>query len=213
MLAGTRPSKRLGSGYEKHPMHQFAESYVNTMNNIVREGFDFNMDPSRSMCNQACMEAMKEFFVEESYDPKGMTPEEIEEHEQDMTALFENDREALLEHTNAASIAPMVGLAFPMHKWILMNMVFDKGSIPKFVAQQPKFPITMEYRILVDTKGNELDFFKDQNKMTAAIDATAALTTFDMTLPVQDTTEIVHDKLGGLAGADHLSIETAITER
>ncbi|MDD3121952.1 MAG: hypothetical protein PHC62_00385 [Candidatus Izemoplasmatales bacterium] len=64
---------------------------------------------------------------------------------------------------------------------------------------------------MVDTQGNELDFFKDQNKLTAAIDATAALTTFDVTLPLTDDIEIVHDKLGGLAGADNLSIETAIS--
>lgn len=211
MLAGTRPSKTLASGYAKNPLRPYAESYVNTMRNIMTEGVDINMDPSRAMNNPASVEAMKEFFVNESYDPKGMTPEEIEEHVTDMEALFENDREAVLEHTNGSSIAPMVGLAFPMHKWILMNMVFDKGSIPKFVAQQPKFPITMEYRILVDTQGNELDFFKDQSKMTKAIDATAALTTFEVTLPLADTTEIVHDKLGGLAGTDHLSIETAIS--
>lgn len=212
MLTGERPIKKIASGYANNPLRPYCEQYLNTVKNIYNEAaVDFYQDPSRAMNNRASLEAMKEFFVNESADPNGMTPEEYEEHVQDMEALFENDREALLEHTNGASIAPMVGMAFPLHKWILMNMVFDKGSIPKFVAQQPKFPISMEYRILVDTKGNELDFFKDQNKMTAAIDATAALTTFDVTLPLTDDVEIVHDKLGGLAGADNLSIETAIT--
>lgn len=212
MLAGSRPSKTMASSYSKDPMRPFAEAYLNTVQNIYNEAtIDFYQDPSRAMNNRASLEYLKEFFVNESAPEDGMTPEEIQEHQMDMEALFENDREALLEHTVGSSIAPMVGMAFPMHKWILMNMVFDKGSIPKFVAQQPKFPISMEYRILVDTKGNELDFFKDQNKMTAAIDATAALTTFEVTLPLTDETEIVHDKLGGLAGADNLSIETAIS--
>ncbi len=55
-------------------------------------------------------QALREFFVNESADPKGMTPEEYQEHVQDMEALFENDREALLEHTNGASIAPILPL-------------------------------------------------------------------------------------------------------
>ena len=55
-----------------------------------------------------------------------------------------------------------------------MNMVFDKGGIPKVVAESPKFTISQETRILIDTEGNEIDMFREQNKMTAAIDATAA---------------------------------------
>ena len=158
MLAGERPIKKIASGYSNNPLKPYCEQYLNTVKNIYNEAaVDFYQDPSRAMNNRASLEALKEFFVNESADPNGMTPEEYQEHVTDMEALFENDREALLEHTNGASIAPMVGMAFPLHKWILMNMVFDKGSIPKFVAQQPKFPISMEYRILVDSKGNELD--------------------------------------------------------
>ena len=85
-----------------------------------------------------------------------------------------------------------------------MNMVFDKGGIPKVVAESPKFTISQETRILIDTEGNEIDMFREQNKMTAAIDATAAVKTFDVTLPLTEDVEIVHDKLGGLAGVDKL---------
>ena len=63
MLAGTRPSKTLASGYAKNPLRPYAESYVNTMRNIMTEGVDINMDPSRAMNNPASVEAMKEFFV------------------------------------------------------------------------------------------------------------------------------------------------------
>ena len=69
----------------------------------------------------------------------------------------------------------------------------------------------MENRILVDTKGNEIDMFFDQNKMTAAINETAAPTVIEFkTLPVTDETEIVVDKLKGTT-MDSLSIETYIS--
>ena len=115
-----------------------------------------------------------------------------------------------MEHVGVAEMNPVVGMTFPLHKNILMNMVFDKGAIQKVVAVQPKFTLTMETRILVDTEGNEIDMFLDQNLMTAAIDKTASLKEFDMTLPVTEDQEIVHTYLGGLAGADELSIETMV---
>ena len=68
MLAGTRPSKTLASGYAKNPLHPYAEAYVNTMRNIMTEGVDINMDPARAMNNPASVEAMKEFFVNDSYE-------------------------------------------------------------------------------------------------------------------------------------------------
>ena len=213
MLAGERPNKTIASAYRHNTMRPFAEAFLDTVQNIYNEAtVDFYQDPTRAMNNRASVEALREFFVNDSCDPEGFEdPEAYNEHVEDMEALFENDRQAVMEHVVGSTVAPMVGMAFPMHKWILMNMVFDKGSIPKFVAQRPKFPISMEYRILVDTEGNELDFFKDQNLMTAAINKTIAKKEFEVTLPLTEATEIVHDKLGGLAGADNLSIETYIS--
>lgn len=157
-------------------------------------------------------EALKQFFVENSYDPQGMDADQIEDHIATMEQQYDNDRQGILEHVTASYMNPMIGISIPMHKFILMNMVFDKGSIPKFVARSPKFTISMEYRILVDTEGNELDFFRDQNLMTDAIEATAKETEFELpVLPFTDDNEIVHTYLGGLAGADHLSIETRVS--
>ena len=90
-------------------------------------------------------------------------------------------------------------------------MVFDKGAIPKVVAQAPKFTLTMENRILVDTEGNEIDMFFDQSKITDAINKTAAMTEIEVTtLPLTEDTEIVVDKLHGTT-LDSLSIETYIS--
>lgn len=212
MVVGERKTKRMANNYAKNEMRPFAEAFLNEANAILNEtGIDIYSNPSRAMFSNAANESMKNFFIEQSYDPNGMTAEEINEHVTDMEALYENDREAVLEHVSGADMNPIIGMTFPLHKFILMNMVFDKGAIPKVIAQSPKFTIGMEYRVLVDTEGNELDMFYQQNQMTDAIEATAPAITFDVTLPMLDTEEIVHEKLGGLAGVDHLHIDTRVS--
>lgn len=214
MRVGTRKSAMLASGYEKNEMHDFAQAFTETAQSILDEtGIDLYGNTRGAMLNSQSYDSMKRFFVEQSYDPAEYTddPAALEEHIADMEAQFENDKEGLLENTSINSVNPVIGMTFPLHKWILMNMVFDKGGIPKVVAESPKFTISQETRILIDTEGNEIDMFREQNKMTAAIDATAAVKTFDVTLPLTEDIEIVHDKLGGLAGVDKLDISTAVT--
>lgn len=214
MRVGTRKSAMLASGYEKNEMHDFAQAFTETAQSILDEtGIDLYGNTRGAMLNSQSYDSMKRFFVEQSYDPAEYTddPATLEEHIADMEAQFENDKEGLLENTSINSVNPVIGMTFPLHKWILMNMVFDKGGIPKVVAESPKFTISQETRILIDTEGNEIDMFREQNKMTAAIDATAAVKTFDVTLPLTEDVEIVHDKLGGLAGVDKLDISTAVT--
>lgn len=210
-IVGERRRKSVASGYETDPMYAYASEVSTLMSNIKLESMVDGFKDARDLImNEAASASMRNFFVENSYDPTGMTEREIEEHVTDMENQFENDCEGIMEHVGTAEMNPVVGMTFPMHKNILMNMVFDKGAIQKVVAVAPKFTLTMETRILVDTEGNELDMFLDQNLMTAAIDKTAALTEFDVELPLTEDTEIVHTYLGGLAGADELSIETMV---
>ena len=205
--------RKASDNYKNNPMHSFAESFVNLASGILNESVtDIYQDPGRALLLKTSNDALKRFFVENSYDPDGMEPDEIQEHVEDMEQLYDNDRDAILEHVQGSYMNPMIGISIPMHKFILMNMVFDKGSIPKFVARSPKFTISMEYRVLIDTEGNELDFFRDQNLMTDAINKTARETEFELpAIPFTDDNEIVHTYLGGLAGADHLSIETRVS--
>ena len=215
MLVGERKSTKMSNGnYTRNQMHSFAEEFTgiaNSINESAAGGLDLFYDLKRTLHNQFANETLKQYFIEGSYDANGMDAYGIEEHCESMGALYENDREGLLESTVMSSMNPVLGMTFPMHKWILMNMVFDKGGIPKITAQSPAFTITQETRYLIDTEGNEIDMFKEQNKMTDAINKTAPLQTFDVTeLPLIEATEIVHDKLGGLAGVDHLSVETNI---
>lgn len=212
MIIGEAPRK-TSDNYKSDPMHSYVESFVQLAEGILNESAtDIYAEPSRAFMMKGANEALKQFFVENSYDPAGMTPDEIEDHIATMEQQYDNDRRGILEHVTGSYMNPMIGISIPMHKFILMNMVFDKGSIPKFVARSPKFTISMEYRILVDTEGNELDFFYDQNLMTDAIEKTAAETEFELpALPFTDDNEIVHTYLGGLAGADHLSISTRVS--
>lgn len=212
MIIGEKP-RLMSDSYKSDPMHSFAESYVDLTQGIMTENAtDIYSEPGRALLMKGTNEALKQFFVENSYDPTGMSPDEINDHIETMEQQYDNDRKGLLEHVAGAAMNPMIGISIPMHKFILMNMVFDKGSIPKFVARGPKFTISMEYRILIDTEGNELDMFRDQNLMTDAIEKTARETEFELpALPFTDDNEIVHTYLGGLAGADHLSIETRVS--
>jgi hypothetical protein len=126
-----------------------------------------------------------------------------------MENQFENDREAVLEHVSSAEMNPVIGMTFPLHKNILMNMVFDKGAIPKVVAVEPKTTLTMETRILVKPDGTEIDMFREQNLMTPAIDASAPLVDIGFTLPEVEGTNVVEDELDGTS-VDNLSIDTFI---
>lgn len=213
MIIGEAPRQNMSDSYRYDPMHAYVESYVDLAQGILNENAtDIYSEPARAFIAKSSNEALKQFFVENSYDPAGMTPDEIEDHIKTMELQYDNDRKGILEHVTGSYMNPMIGITIPMHKFILMNMVFDKGSIPKFVARSSKFTISMEYRILVDTEGNELDMFRDQNLMTDAIEKTAAETEFELpALPFTDDNEIVHTYLGGLAGADHLSIETRVS--
>ena len=212
MIIGERRSKHTADSYAQNNMRAYAEAFSDVTKYVLNEAHcDLFSNPTTAIMNRQADAAMKQFFIENSCDTTGMSAAELEDHQVTMEAQYENDREAILEHTSVGEMNPIVGMTFPIHKYILMNMVFDKGAIPKIVAQAPKFTLTMENRILVDTKGNEIDMFFDQNKMTAAINETAAPTVIEFTtLPVTDETEIVVDKLKGTT-MDSLSIETYIS--
>lgn len=211
-IAGERKSKHLAEGYETHSMYPYAAAVCETMTNIRHENHvDVFKDARDMILSDGANATMRNFFVENSCDPAGMTAAQLEDHRITMENQYENDVEAIRENVGTAEMNPVVGMTFPMHKNILMNMVFDKGSMQKVVAIGPSIPLTMETRILVDTEGNEIDMFLEQNKMTAAIDKTSGERDFEIDLPLKDDTELVHTYLGGLAGADELSRGTYVS--
>lgn len=205
----------VGNSYYKDPLTNYAQSFREFTKNILNEsGMNLLEEPKKVLRNPATKQALKEFFTQNfldecSTDPFMNDPAYVQDQQLMMEQQFENDVEAIYEHADMADYNPVIGLAFPIHKNILMNMVFDKGAIQKVVAEGPKFTISMETRILVDTEGNEIDMYLEQNKMTPAIDKSNPVHDIDLTLPEMGETDVLA-QCGGTK-LDSLSIKTYIS--
>lgn len=209
-VIGNRKSLDLGKGYLNDPISTFAASFRDMAQNILTEsGTDIFSEPSKVMMVGSANDTMRNFFVEESADRKAMTAQEYDDHIEMMNEQYLNDRQAVLEYAAIGQYNPVIGMTFPLHKNILMNNIFDKGAIPKVVAREPKFTITMETRYLVTPEGEKIDMFRDQMKMTDAIEATAPFKEVELNLPEQGTTDIL--TAIDASSLDNLSIETSIS--
>ena len=212
-IGGTRQNHVAGSSYKKDPLYPFAKLFCETAQYILDEdGLDIFEEPSKIMRRKSSKESMRKFFVENSTDTSNTEadPEDLQDMEEQYEEQFENDCHAMYEHAAPAEYNPIVGMALPIHKLILMNNVFDKGGIQKVTAVQSRFTISLERRILVTPEGEELDMFLDQNKMTAAIDATNPMKEFELTLPQTEDDNDILSELGG-TNLDSLGIETYIS--
>lgn len=205
----------VGGSYTRDPMSGYTQSFINLAQNILTESsIDIFEQPKTLLRRPAERETLKQFFCEnfmdqDTRDPFVNDPGYLEDQQAMMEQQFENDANAILEHANMADYNPVIGMTFPVHKNILMNMVFDKGAIQKVVAEGPKFTMTMERRLLVDTKGNEIDMYLNQDKMTAAIDESNPVYDIELTLPEMGGTDIL--KRCGGTKQDDLSIKTHIS--
>ena len=205
----------VGGGYVGDPISPFVQSFINLAKNVRHESTtDIFEEPKKVLRRPAGKDALKEFFCdkfmdENPSDPFMSMPGYADEQHAMMEQQFENDADAIFEHADMADYNPVIGMTFPVHKNILMNMVFDKGAIQKGVAESPKITLTMERRLLVDTQGNEIDMFLEQNKMTPAIDASNPVHEIELTLPETEGTDVL-----GLCGGtklDALSIKTHVS--
>lgn len=209
-VIGNRKSLDLGKGYLNDPISTFAASFRDMAQNILTEsGTDIFSEPSKVMMVGSANDTMRNFFIEESADRKAMTAQEYDDHIEMMNEQYLNDRQAVLEYAAVGQYNPVIGMTFPLHKNILMNNIFDKGAIPKVVAREPKFTITMETRYLVTPDGEKIDMFRDQMKMTDAIEATAPFKEVELNLPEAGTTDIL--TAIDASSLDNLSIETSIS--
>ena len=217
-IYGERKQKILGRGFENDPLKQYVEEFSKTLTNVMTEcTVDYFREPSLAFMNPSGKEALRKFFVEGSWDekdPRYKDPNVLQDHKEQMNALFENTIQAINEHTPIGSFNPIQGITVPIYKNTLMNMVFDKGAIPKAVAVSPKFTRTMENRFLIDKDGNKIDMFREQEKMYPAMKATNPVTDIEMTLTAGQGTfdSIIHDNLNGSAKYDSLDISSYISE-
>lgn len=211
-IGGIRTTATIGNSYRKDPMYPFAKAFSEAAQTILNEtGYDIFEEPSKVMRRSTSKEELKRFFVEGCYDKNNSLLDEydIEDAVACAEAQFENDVHAMNEHTAPSEYNPIIGMAIPIHKLILMNNVFDKGGIQKVTAVQPRFTISLERRILVTPQGDEIDMFLEQNKMTPAIDATVPQKMIELSLPHTEEDMDILAELGG-TNMDNLSIETHV---
>lgn len=213
MIAGTRQKTIGGTAYRNDPLYAFGKAFTEAAQNILTtESYDIFAEPTRAVRSRAVKESLKEFFCNDFVNEADTTktPEQIEDEMESVKEQFENDIDAMNEAAYMSEYSPMVGMALPIHKLILMNNVFAQGGgIQKVTAVQPAFTISMERRILVTPDGKEIDMFLEQNKIADAIDSTAPTTQFELDLPQNEDTDIIGE-LGGTVG-DELSVETHIS--
>ena len=213
-VVGTREARKPGSnGYAHDPMSAYAKEFLGITSSILEEGgLDLLTEPSKVLRRPITESTMKNFFIENSADPASMSTEEYEDHITMMEQLYENDREAVLEHSSMGQYNPVIGMTFPIHKNILMNNIFDKGAIPKLVATSPKFTVSMETRWLIDPEtGQKIDMWREQWKMTDVIDKAAPMKSMYIALPESEKTNVLQDLFGVNSRHDNLSIESYIS--
>ena len=100
-------------------------------------------------------------------------------------------------------------MTFPLHKNLLMNTVFDK-ALPKTVTQSPIWTMTMETRLLVTPEGEEIDIWKEQNKIYDAMESVAPFKHVAIKLPESESVDILRDVFKATARHDALAIDTHI---
>lgn len=182
-------------GYEKNPMHKLAEQFSDIANaGRLDEQVDIFSEPSKFFMTNMLNNKMRNWFVQESYDPKDpdfATPQAIQEYNGMLDTLYNNDVTGLCEAAPLGAYNPVVGITFPMHKNLLMTTVFDKGAIPKDVAAGPQFTLTMETRTLYSPDGTEIDMFLEQNKIKDIVESAIPRKDIIIALPEDQQTDVL----------------------
>ena len=92
-VVGNRKVADIGRGYMNDPISTYAATFRDLAKNILNEsGTDLFSEPSKALLLQGSNETMRNFFVENSADPKGMTAAEYEDHIAMMNEQYLNDR-------------------------------------------------------------------------------------------------------------------------
>lgn len=214
VIGNTTSRKPGSSGYSHDPMAAYAKEFLNLTQSFLEEArLDLYQEPSKVFRTPLTDETVKNFFMENSADPRGMTTEEYEDHMLMMEQMYENDKIAVLEHCGMGQYNPVIGMTFPIHKNIMLNNIFDKGAIPKFVAEAPRFTVSMETRWMIDPEtGEKIDMWREQYKMTDAIDKAAPLKSMYLPLPEAENTNILETMFGVPEDQNNnLSIESHVS--
>ncbi len=117
----------VGGGFVSDPMAPYTKSFIELSKNVLNESsMDIFEEPQKVLRRPATREALKEFFCEnfineDANDPFVSMSGYLEDQRAMMEQQFENDVDAIFEHSISADYNPVVGMTFPVHKNILMN--------------------------------------------------------------------------------------------
>lgn len=210
-IVGNRKSKSVGTSYLNHPIAEFASSFKDVAFHMLNENsVDLYSQTRVALMRDDAVDALREFFINESCDKEHMDTVEYNSHIKNMEELFENDREGILESSALNAFNPVIGITFPLHKNILMNNVYENTAIPKSVAVAPKFTHTMETRVLITPEGQEIDIWKNQDMIKDAMNSVNPYTEVEVSLPEDGSTDIV-TAMGGTS-KDNLDVNTVISK-
>ena len=126
----SRLDERMGSNFRKDPLYAYAQSLSEVCNLILREDHvDLFDEPKKLYKNPLAKQSMKKFFTENMFDTTNPLYDsvEYEQMQEDAEIQFDNDVEGVYESAAPQEYTPIVGMALPIHKLILMNNVYDKG--------------------------------------------------------------------------------------
>ena len=214
-VVGERKSTQMGRNYTKDRDFGYAKAFSEVAQAIREEtSFDIFGETSRAFSDRAVNEAYSNFFCEDAVDEADVgaysTVEDIEDAKDMMRELYLNDKEAIQEYANIGGYNPIIGMSPFIHKMLLMNTLFDKGVIPKYVAKSPKFTFSMEYRIMRNAVGDEIDLWLEQNKIFDMMESTAPFKDTILKLPELMTTNVLGETFLANSMDDNLSIESNI---
>ncbi len=191
---GERKKVNMGN-LSRDPMYKYAAAFSDVQTNIMKESkLDYAMDPARTVSYKGAVNALKEFYVEESVigDRNYMSAEEYQDQIDMMTEAFNNDLQAVRENAAAgmSNYNPVIGMSLPMHKYLMMNCVFAQ-AVPRFVAKSPAWTETMETRYMVTPEGKRIDIANQQNQIFDAWKSTNRPVEVPVALPEAASLDIL----------------------
>lgn len=181
-------------GYEQDSMHGIASQFAQIAKAGLSEQVDLYSEPRKFFMSDTLNSEMRNFFVENAFDkqdPKFSSIDAVNEEYGMLNALYQNDVKGICEAAPLGAYNPVVGITFPMHKNLLMTTVFDKGAIPKDVADTPQFTLSMETRTMYSPDGREIDMFLEQNKIKDLIEGAVPHKDIVIMLPEDQQTDVL----------------------
>ena len=210
---GMRRNPNMGN-FSKDPMYAYAARFCDVQKNMLRENqIDYALEPTRALAFKSNVDALKEFFIEESVigDRTHMSAEDYQDELDMMTEAFTNDIQAVKENAVAgmATWNPMIGLSLPMHKYLMLNCVFAQ-AVPRFVAKSPSWTESIETRYMVGPDGRKIDIANQQNQIYKIWKTANAPVEVPVALPEARTIDILDDYFSVDRKNHNLSVATHI---